>query len=298
VNIERQLTAADPCQTVYAVADEQLRMPGVLSNSVLLGFPYADVAEMGASALAVTNNDPGRAGDLANDLGAVLWARRIQFLGHLTPVPIAVRDAARAGGTVCLLDMGDNVGGGSPGDGTVLARELHEERVGPSLVCLADPESVQLCRFAGVGNRLRICAGGKTDSLHGEPLDLTVTVHGLFDGKFTESTPRHGGITSFDQGPSAVVECDSGLTLLLTTNRMVPFSLNQLTSCGLDPARFRVLVAKGVHAPVAAYAPVCKHLIRVDTPGVTSADLGRLTYRNRRRPMFPFEPDSTWEPSG
>ena len=83
---------------------------------------------------------------------------------------------------------------------------------------------------------------------------------------------------------------------MLTTNRMAPFSLNQLTSCGLDPARFRVLVAKGVHAPVAAYAPVCQHLIRVDTPGVTSADLSRLTYRHRRRPMFPFEPETAWAP--
>src|SRR5207253_10018923 len=114
------------------------------------------------------------------------------------------------------------------------------------------------------------------------------------DGKFTEPNPRHGGITSFDQGPTAVVESDGGLTLLLTTNRMVPFSLNQLTSCGLDAARFRVLVAKGVHAPVAAYAPVCKHLIRVGTPGVTAAELSAFAYRQRRRPMFPFEPATSW----
>jgi hypothetical protein len=31
-------------------------------------------------------------------------------------------------------------------------------------------------------------------------------------------------------------------------------------------------------------------LIRVDTPGVTSANLLRLQYHQRRRPMFPFEP--------
>jgi microcystin degradation protein MlrC len=79
---------------------------------------------------------------------------------------------------------------------------------------------------------------------------------------------------------------------MLTTKRMVPFSIKQLTSCGLDPAKFRILVAKGVHAPVAAYAPVSKHLIRVDTPGVTTGDLSRLEFRNRRRPMFPFEKDA------
>ena len=30
-----------------------------------------------------------------------------------------------------------------------------------------------------------------------------------------------------------------------------------MISCDLDPAAFQVLVAKGVHAPVAAYGPVC-----------------------------------------
>ena len=112
---------------------------------------------------------------------------------------------------------------------------------------------------------------------------------GRSDGKFEETEVRHGGIRRFDQGPTAVVRTDTGLTVILTTNRMAPFSLNQVTSCGLDPAAFRVLLAKGVHAPVAAYAPVCKHLIRVNTPGVTTADMRALDYRHRRRPLFPFE---------
>jgi microcystin degradation protein MlrC len=137
--------------------------------------------------------------------------------------------------------------------------------------------------------------GGRTDpARHGPPLAADVTVRRLTDGRFDEPSPRHGGFTSFDQGPTAVVETDRGLTLMLTTRRMVPFSVRQLTSAGLDPAAFRILVAKGVHAPVAAYAPVCKHLVRVDTDGATTADLSRLEYRHRRRPIYPFEPDAEW----
>jgi microcystin degradation protein MlrC len=49
------------------------------------------------------------------------------------------------------------------------------------------------------------------------------------------------------------------------------------------------LVAKGVHAPTAAYAPVCPTLLRVNTPGVTTADMQRLDFQNRRHPLFPFE---------
>lgn len=296
VNIERQATAEPHWHRLLTVAEVHRRFPGVLSNSLLHGFPYADVPEMGAAVVTVADADQNLAQGMADELARYWWGHRHDFVGRLIGVAEAVERASRLDGPVCLLDMGDNVGGGSPGDGTVLAHELHRRQIGPSCVVLADPESQRAARAAGVGSRVRLRAGGRTDDRHGEPLDAQFTLRGLSDGLFAESNPRHGGFTRFDQGPTAVVESDAGLTLLLTTHRTPPFSLNQLTSCGLDPARFRVLVAKGVHAPAAAYAPVCKHLLRTDTPGVTSADLSRLTYRHRRRPMFPFEPETVWAP--
>ena len=85
-----------------------------------------------------------------------------------------------------------------------------------------------------------------------------------------------------------------GLTIVATERRMVPFSLSQLRACGIEPAKYRVLVAKGVNAPIAAYREVCRSFIRVDTPGVTAADMTTLDYHRRRRPMFPFETDCQW----
>jgi len=43
-------------------------------------------------------------------------------------------------------------------------------------------------------------------------------------------------------------------------HRTPPFSLKQLTFCGIDPSGYQLLVAKGVQAPLAAYAPVCPSL--------------------------------------
>ena len=160
---------------------------------------------------------------------------------------------------------------------------------------LADPVSVKAASDAGEGARVRIHAGGKTDNLHGTPLECEVTVVGLYDGKFEEPQPRHGGFTVMDQGPTAVVRTDDGLVLMLSTRRMPPFSLRQLTTFGVRPEEYQVLVAKGVNAPVAAYREVCPSMIRVNTPGCTTADILSLPYKNRRRPMFPFEPDMEWE---
>lgn len=290
INIERQLTAEPPCRPVYEFANAMLHRPGVLSNSVVLGFPYADVAEMGASVLVVTDNDAKLAETLAGELTQFWWDRREEFVGQLISIDQAMQHASGLDGPICLLDMGDNVGGGSPGDGTELAHALQKRpSLAPAFVCLNDPEAVRQATTAGVGARLNLRVGAKTDHRHGTPLEAEFLVRSLHEGRFEETQPRHGGFLHFDQGPTAIVETSVGLTIMLTSRRMVPFSIRQLTSCGLDPARFRILVAKGVHAPVAAYAPVSKHLIRVDTPGVTSADLGRLEYRHRRRRMFPFE---------
>lgn len=295
VNIERQLTSETPCRTLYDYADELLAEPGVLSNSIVLGFPYADVEEMGSSAIVVTDNDFAKAEEVATALQMFWWERREQFAGNMITIDQALDQAAKLEGPITLLDMGDNVGGGSPGDGTLLAHALHTRRdLLPAFVCLFDPGAVAWLTRAGVGKVVKYSLGGKTDDRHGTPFHETVEIVGLYDGKFSETEPRHGGFLHFDQGPTAVVETPEGLTIMLTTKRMVPFSIKQLTSCGLDPAKFRILVAKGVHAPVAAYAPVSKYLIRVDTPGVTSADLTRLEYKHRRRPMFPFERDAAF----
>lgn len=290
INIERQLTAQPPCKGLFELAERVRQQPGVLTCSIILGFPYADVNEMGSSVVVTTDGNQEQAQKFADSIAGYLVEHRAKFVGKLISIDQAIRKAARAEPPVCLLDMGDNVGGGSPGGGTLLLEALIKKKLGPAFCCLFDPESVGQANAGGVSRRLRMKLGGKTDNRHGPTLGLDVVVRGLYSGKFSEHQVRHGGKTHYDMGPSAVVETADGLqTILLTSRRMAPFSLSQLTSCKIDPTKFRILVAKGVHAPVAAYAPVCRTLIRVNTPGVTTADMTALEFKHRRRPLYPFE---------
>lgn len=289
INIERQLTSALPSRRLYELADAMKQQPKVLSNSVLLGYPYADVEEMGSGFIVVTDNDPELARTLASELANYLWEHREEFVGEMVGIEEALARAKQAAKPVCLLDMGDNIGGGSPADATLLAQAVHERGDMRGFVCLYDPDSAEQARAAGLGKRLRLRMGGRTDPSAGAPLEIEVVVTGLHDGVFQEAEARHGGRVDFNMGPTAIVKTDSDLTLMLTSRRTAPVSLQQLASCGIDPKAFDVLIAKGVHSPVAAYAPVCPTLLRVNTPGITTADISSLTYQHRQRPLFPFE---------
>ena len=83
INIERQFSEQPPCKPLYELADQQLEDEKVLSNSIMLGFPYSDVQEMGSALIVVTNNDPQLAAKRVTELGTYLWEHREEFVGQL-----------------------------------------------------------------------------------------------------------------------------------------------------------------------------------------------------------------------
>jgi microcystin degradation protein MlrC len=276
--------------TLIREVDRVRALPGVLSASVVMGYPYADVPEMGSSFIVVTDGDAKLAESLASGLADWLLKNREMFRGNLIGPEAALERARAAKKPVGLLDMGDNMGGGSPADSTVLAHLCHQLKLPRSFVCLADSNAAARARQAGIGKRLRLKMGGVSPVSPGAPLEAEVEVKGLYRGTYHETEARHGGQTDFDMGETAVVRTDTGLTVMLTTRRAFPGSLNQMISCELRPEAFDIIILKGVHSPVAAYAPVCGTLVRANTPGVTTADMVKsLTYRKRRKPLYPFE---------
>ena len=155
INIAAQHTESPPCLDLVRLADAQLKFPGVLGNGVVLGFPYADVPEMGSSFIVVTDNDQERAGGLADQLGNYLVAHRRDFVPQLPSVEEAIDLALRSEKPVCLLDLGDNVGGGSPGDGTIIARALRRRRIERSFVALCDADAANAAASLGAVRGIR-----------------------------------------------------------------------------------------------------------------------------------------------
>jgi microcystin degradation protein MlrC len=290
ISIAVQDTSKEPLQHLMRGFPHWDEDPVILDSSLALGFPYADVPQMGPSVIVITNEDAERARLEADAFANHLWEARKQMTAHLPEAPEAVAQALRAKETpVVLVDFGDNVGGGSAGDGTILLHELLRQGATHALICLSDQGSVQACALAGVNGLVRLTVGGKVDRLHGEPVEVTGRVRVLHDGTYLETATRHGGRRVNHMGLTAVVEIDGHNLLVLNSYRHPPFSLGQLTCLGIQPELQRIIVVKAAIAYKAAYAPVARTIIEVDTPGLTAVNPARFAYKHIRRPMFPLD---------
>lgn len=297
LNILRQWTEAEPMRSLVAELDRIAARAGVLVASLAEGYPWADVPAMGMSVLVVTDDDPRQAAALADELAATVWARRDDFDGTGVAVADAVQRAMAAPEhPVLLLDVGDNIGGGSPGDSVVILQEVLRQEAQDVFASIASPEGVRACERVGVGGSVEVEAGAATDPRVGPPIRIVGEVEALTDGRFEDPAATHGGRRYYDAGPTALVDLGRGIKVALTSHAMNSHSPVQLTSLGVDPASLRGIVAKGVNSPLAGYGPVVAEHLFVDTPGCTAADLSGLTYRRRPVPMFPFEPDAEWAP--
>ncbi|MEZ4675514.1 MAG: M81 family metallopeptidase [Caldilineaceae bacterium] len=291
-NIVYHNTSSGPMQKLMDAAIALEEKPGILATSIAAGYQYADVPYMGPSIVVVADGDVDLAHGEAEKLGQQMWDLRNELLPHVPDAAAAVRRAMNSSEVpVGLFELGDNIGGGSAGDATIILEQLLAQKADGWVVALYDPEAVQQCAAAGIGAALDLTVGGKVDEMHGAPQAVTGRVRALCDGKFEETQRRHGGRRYHDQGLTAVIEVNrsapgKGGLILLNSNRMPPMSIHELTCAGIVPEQQRILVAKGAVAPRAAYEPVCKQIIEVDTAGATSISIPQEQYQLARKSLY------------
>ena len=300
VTITRQDTREEPMAGLLARARELEESDGVLDVSVVEGFPYADVPQMGMSVVAAHRDGPAAAQQVARTMAEHVWAARVWLQGDGVGVEDAISAVAAHTGTrpLLLLDVGDNVGGGGPGDSTVLLAEAVRRRVGGLVTVLLDRQTVDSLAGVAIGERVQVLVGGRTVEQDGEPVPLDAVVVGRADGLYEEPKMAHGGLRHFDAGAMVALRTDDDITVVLTSKLVQPITPHQLSAVGLVPASFRAIVAKGVNGPRAGYADVCGGLVVADTPGVTRLSVEGFTYLHRRRPMFPYEAGTAYLPAG
>lgn len=295
VRIVRQDTSTEPMASILAFSRAAAERAGAVDVSVVEGFPYADVPHLGMSVLAV-HDDPARARRLAEDIAAEVWRHREELQGEVPSIEDGLETVRRHPGPapLLLLDIGDNIGGGAPGDSTVALAHVLKADLHDVVTTIVDPAVVAELAGVAPGTSVRVTLGAWSADHVGDPIELTATVTGHHQGTYTTAKIAHGGFKAFDPGAMVGLRTANGVAVVVTARAVQPVAAEQLTSVGLDPLAFRAVLAKGVNGPRAGYAEICSGVVELETPGVTRNDVAGFEYRLRRRPVFPFEPEATY----
>ena len=260
---------------------------GVLSVSIAHCFPYADVPEMGARILVVTDNQRAQGDRLARALADEFFAMRGKTQPDFHTPDEAIDIALQGGGPVVVADPSDNPGGGAPGDSTVILRRLIERGVtGAALAPIWDPMAVRLCFMAGCGAQLRLRFGGKTAPTSGQPIDALVTVR-----KLVREATQTFVDAKMPLGDSAAIEFD-GIEVVLITKRNQALGSDLLTAMGVGIADKTIVVVKSTNHFHAAFAPFARRILYCDSGGPIPRDHRMVPYTRLQRPIWPLDEDA------
>lgn len=256
---------------------------GVLSVSFGHGFPWGDVADVGAKTLVVTDGQPTKGKVLAESLAREIWDLREQATQAYADVASGVDQAlASSSGPVVLADVADNAGGGAPGDSTFLLREVLDRKIeSATLGFFWDPVAVRFCQDAGEGAELDLRIGGKCGPFSGDPVDLRVTVR-----KIVSDPAQPFGNSTARMGASVWVSAE-GINLILCSTRTQVFHPDGFTQFGLDLSKEKIIVVKSSQHFYAGFAPLAKKIIYVASPGAINPDFAAIKFTKRETPYWP-----------
>lgn len=288
----------EPMQSIQLAARAAER-DGVLAATFFGGFPMADIHDAGVSSVVIADRDRAKAEAVRDDLLARAWAQRAEFvyqhreLGATVLAAKRLQNSIPIGKPVLLLDHADNVGsGGSEDVMTVIAEVLRQDLPDVAVAAVWDPEAVRQMRDAGLGARVTLKLGGRTEMptvrRRGEPLTIAGTVRSLTDGKWIVRGPMYTGV-QVETGPTAVL--DTGrMQIVVVSRHHEPWDTGIFTNNGIDPASRKYLILKSRIHYRAGFAPLASHTFTCDGHGVTTSDNAILTFKNVRRPIYPLDP--------
>ena len=245
--------------------------------SVAFGFAYADVPDVGATVMVVTNDDQGLADMIADDMSDYIWRNREVFAGKRLPkteegVALAVA-TARAGKTpVVIADHSDRTGGSTH----ILEELIRQGAKNFCITTIRDEKAIdEIKEKAKVGDEVTIDIGGWIDKFAGNPVRI--------DGKveFMSEIQRGRTVIVLLFGDNNRVILTPQLTQVTTPDFFDPLGID-VKKLDIVVLKSRVHFRRGFHETGLAGA-----IFEVDAPGWGPADLTVLPYQNIPKDIYP-----------
>ena len=285
---EKAMTTSEPFRSLVDEARrvEQDGVPGykarILAATLFVGCAWTDSPDTGMSVMVTADGSMSAARAAAVHLAMRVWEARYQFSFGCETAELeegVTRALEAKEETVFLTDSGDNVTASTPGDLPIVLRHLVERKVKSAIVAgIYDKEATIQCFEAGEGKKLRLSIGATVEKRYGPPLESEVEILRL-----VKNDPR-----------MAVVRI-SDVEAILAEKPVAFTNTKQFSSCGIDPLSRKIVVVKeGYLYP--GLTRIAPRYIMLLTPGSGDMRIEHLTYVRRRKPVFPFETDTTFNP--
>ena len=290
------LTTSGPAHDVMMELHKwEEKEPELLQASFFHGFPYSDIDDAGVSVTTVAKSQEV-ADRCALEIARYAWSRRKDFTVPLHSAKEAFDLALQIPDgpmPVIINESSDNTGGGAPGDGTHLLREMLERNVPSAFGYIFDPEVAQQAAKAGVGATISCRIGGKMDNLHGDTIELKEAyVKALSDGTYVNQSPKGGGNT-VRLGVSANLVVGN-VNIIVASGRTQAMDDGPLRMVGVSRDLVKIVAVKSSQHFKAWWADRCRGIVSCDSPGVHSSDLTVFDFKHSNPDFYPFV-DAVWE---
>jgi len=281
-------TFHDPLYPIKKYVDDMRIANGLYDISFFHGFPYSDIGLLGCSVVTVAKK--GQARHVSEEIADWIWKRRDTLIAECPTAAEAVAAAAAYGDyPVVINEASDNPGGGAPADGTHLLRELINTNYPHTIFgFLYDPETVEQAHKAGVGAKINVHIGGKTDGIHGETLKLYgVLVCTLGDGEIISVTPS-GADHIYSIGRVARLR-HGNVDIIVGSRQRQTLDERPFLVTGADFRKYNIVAFKSTNHFRAFFESNAKKIFTADPPGIHTADFSILPYKNIPRPIYPVD---------
>ena len=263
--------------------------PEVVDVSFFFGFAWADVSQLGVSAVVITDDNPQLAEEIADDLAELAWSHREPLTRQdnlhsvRDGVSLAMEKAETAEKPIIILDHADRMQ-----DTTFVLRELLRQGAeGAAHPLLYDPEAAEACRCAGAGSEVEICVGSNSSERAGGAVPLRGTVKWVGEMEYVATGPMRRGRRA-SHGLTAIVDAD-GVWVQLTSRRASLIDTDPIDRYGWRPEDFTIIVTKSKTHFRAVYEDVGEEIIVVDAPQYSPVDLSGQNYSNATPDLYPLK---------
>lgn len=144
--------------------------------------------------------------------------------------------------------------------------------------------SLHLCGVA-------LVLGGKTETIHGEPLDLRgAEIVCMSDGRFVHPVGGiHAGLYS-DIGKSARIR-QGNVDIVIGSTLHQALDDRPFLVTGADITQYRYVGLKSAHHFRAFFGDKAAAIIPADPPGLMCGNLEMFEYKKMPRPVYPLDKD-------